>query len=269
MILSRRQQFLFLSFIFSLVSILMPIHLKLSVVLEGLIIVVMAYLIVNLGLRDLLPLERLIFSIYPTVLGLGTFFAILSLDGELTILNFTTLLIFMLFWLACYLTLLSSNILNVATVRTVPLRKVALSFTYYLGIVLIFVWTFSTFRLYYHNFWWLVLGIFIMTAFLSGAFFYFTQVGVLGGEFLTPEFRPKFKIFAQESAILGLLSTQIIIPTIFLPVSLLIKSIYIAGTVFILVSFFQNLILKKIEKKQIYEYLLIWVILFLTVVIGK
>lgn len=268
MILSRRRQFLLLSLFLALTLVLPPKFFNLPLWLAAIFLSSVAILVTNLALRDLLSIERLIFSIYPIVLSLGALLAIHAFGLNYSLGLAQIALVLVVLWAFSYLTLLSLNILNVATVRTVPLRKAALSFVYYFGILLSFAGSASFFRLGYVNLGAVALAIFFLAAFLACAFFYFSQVEGITTEALSSEFRPKIKIYWAEGLVLGLITAQIVMACAFLSASVVLKAIFVSGCLFILVSFFQNLVLKRISKKMIHEYLLIWLVL-LAALIGS
>lgn len=221
--------------------------------------------------------EYLIFPIYPVIFTLGLFINVFLSETRLLISSSSGLSIFfpsrylpavvaaVFFAFSFYVLLLALNILNVATVRTVPLKKAALSTLYLVGIVIAFlsIRGVLTLELRLPI---LFLSIFLTGFFLAGAFFYLVQIEtVQQGE--TPGANPP-RTFWMKSVVLALITAEMGLVTSFIPLSDLVRTTFLTGMAFLLIGFWQHHIQRILTRKVIWEYVAVGLSL-VGVVIGK
>lgn len=152
-------------------------------------------------------------------------------------------------------TFLTLNILSVATVRTVPLKKAALSALYALSLLFIFVLGVFLLRmrvefLWSSYWWWFVLPL---------------GVGAVALTFLS---YASDKLRLRESAVLFLLAVELLASSVFWPAHGLMRVVFWVGIVFLMLAVMQHDLNRDLSLRQKREYLLIGLILVLAFLLG-
>lgn len=218
------------------------------------LVVVPALVTVALDLDLIFP-EHLLFSILPlltlTFYFSASSFAVINLGNNSPLVIMVLAAVFVLL----YIQFLTLNIINIATVRTIPLKRVAISIYFFIGLVLYFTGLFFLLPTQ------LVLTtkavlFFLLTYLMLQAQSYANQevfsVGSFGREVLG---RPKLVIF--WNILLASLILEIFLPISFLKSGVLIKSLTLTIFAFSLLSIFEHYRQKTLTKSLLREHLLI------------
>lgn len=206
--------------------------------------------------------EHLIFPIYPVLLTLAFFlntrFLIFGLPAQAGILQFA------LYFLAIYLLFLTLNILNVATIRTVPLKKAALSTLYFLGLIIGFFNFKGILTLQ------LSLLVFDILHFALSFLFTLPLIYVIQikPSPIEEEIGPRPKLMLPEIAVISLLSAEIALIASFLKISPTILSVFLAGILFLMIGFLQHCVKKTLTKKVLWEHIMVAIGLVALLVIS-
>jgi len=164
-------------------------------------------------------------------------------------------MLFAAVFILIYVEFLSLNIINVATIRTIPLKKAASSIYSWIGLTLIFLGVFLILAspfLVLTRISLFVLLLFLVFEALTFAGQTITEVVSFGG----PNFsRPK--VFLGLSLMLALISAQFFAALLFLKVSVLLKTLILAAFSFAIFSIFNHNLEKTLSKKILREDLII------------
>lgn len=186
--------------------------------------------------------EHLIFPIYPILLVVAAWLHRPATSHFSFFIIVYTLSIFF----TIYLLFLTLNILNIATVRTVPLKKAALSTLYFLGLIIGFFSIRGVLALHPFSFLFAVCFL-LLSCLLTVPLIYVIQP------------RSKLKIF--EIAIISLLFTEIALVTSLLKVSPMILSLFLIAILFLLIDLLQHCIKRSLTKRILWEHTVVGVIL--------
>lgn len=240
--LSKRQKFIFLSAGLTLFLWLTPLVLPRFTFLTLSLALTFLITLYALGFDLRFP-EHLIFPIYPILLVLAVWLHRPATNHfSYPIILYTLSIFFTL-----YLLFLTLNILNIATIRTVPLKKAALSTLYFLGLTIGFFSIRGILALNLFSFLFAVCFL-LLSCLLTVPLVYVVQP------------RPKLKIF--ETTIISLLSTEIALVTSFLKVlSPMVLSIFLIAILFLLIGLFQHCIKRTLSKRVLWEHAVVGVIL--------
>lgn len=198
--------------------------------------------------------EHLIFPIYPLLSSLGlAFWSPLPGVSSANLLLVTCYLLLVTPFY--YLLFLSLNILNVATVRVVPLKQVASSVLNFLGLVL-------------------GLGLF-WRLFQKGPFSLLPIVGVegiLAGLLGLPllwdaESEGHFPLLPLLT--LGLVGAELAFVTSFWPTSTFVRAVMVGGGVFVLIGLFQHRLRRELARKIWIQYLAIGLLLITSFLLNR
>ncbi|MBM4402533.1 MAG: hypothetical protein FJ044_04795 [Candidatus Cloacimonetes bacterium] len=258
--ISKRQKFISLSFLLTFFLWFLPPALPAFVALSislGLTFLVTLYAL-DFDLR--FP-EHLIFPIYPMLLAIAVLLHRPETSQFSFLLIFYTLAILFTF----YLLFLTLNILNIATVRTVPLKKAALSTLYFVGLIIGFFNIKGVLQLHPSNFSFFIFH-FSLNVALTLPLIYSIQIKPSPIE---EEISPKPKILVPEILVLGLLSSEIALVASFLKTSPISLATFLAGILFLLISITQHIIKKTLTKKIIWEHAAVGVSLIGVLIISS
>ncbi|NCS32403.1 hypothetical protein GW793_02830 [bacterium] len=137
-----------------------------------------------------------------------------------------------------YVFLLTLNILNVATIKRIPLKKPALSALYLFGIVLFF---FYAYRLVLHEGW----------GNQTSLLWYWLSVCLYGFSYL---YIISSRVFQLESLLFTFISAEIVILVAFFPAMPLNMSIFMVGWIFIILGIMQHNSEKTLTRSITREY---------------
>lgn len=210
---------------------------------------------------DLVFPQQILFAIFPFLLSF-LYFQYLSLNRAdyPSLLSLSFVILFLVTSLLFYLQFLTLNIINVATVRTIPLKRVALSVYFAIGILLTF------FYLYFLQY--STLSTFLKTVvffLLSLAVFeavFFANQTMFNSQGLSQEIMGKPKLFLNLSAVLALAASEVFVAISFLKVSGVLGSVFLTALIFGVLSIHQHRLEKTITKSLIREYLTLLVLFF-------
>lgn len=177
--------------------------------------------------------EHLVFPIYPILLILAFW---LNRPTSTLLSLLTTFFVFF----TLYFLFLALNILNVATVRTVPLKKAALSTFYFLGFIIGF-FNIKGFLILSPSPFLLLASYFLLSLMLIFPLVYIIQI--------------KPKLMFLEVLVLAFLSAETGLMVSFLKVSPIVSSVFLTGTLFLLIGLMQNVISKTLTKKILREHI--------------
>ncbi len=163
------------------------------------------------------------------------------------------------FWLfnvgLLYSSLLTLNILNAATVRTVPLKQAALSTLYLLNLILTSVLSYGlVYNLALHHYHILILPV------LFGFWSFIMALPLL--------YYATGRVRLIESIVLGLLATQVGLVVLFWPTRLLTRSILLVGSSAVFLGLTQHHLNRELTKNVRREYGLIGLVLILAFLLG-
>lgn len=148
-----------------------------------------------------------------------------------------------------YITFLTLNILNTATVRTVPLKKAALSTFYFLGLILTFAFTYA-----HREERFLVLPVLVgiwVLAVATPFLYYATE-----------------RVRLLEPVLLGLLVGEIALVSLFWPSQSLIRIVFVVGSAFVLLGVLQHHLQRDLSRSLRREYLVVGLVLALAFLLG-
>lgn len=204
--------------------------------------------------------DQLLFSLVPFLVALSTIM--------LTFLPFIPFLS-VLWWVVMfvsgwfmYLVLLTVNIINVATVRTVPLLKAAHATLLFITVVFS---TISSFYLLYYlsepeivGFWWFFLSILISVAFL-----YSSQIEVVE-EFLTT-----WKVPFFEGLLVAILEFFIVVLTSAWDVSRIVRVIYWVSSLMVMLVLITGRRKRTLTRTNARELtFIVWIIFVMVIISG-
>lgn len=260
--MSKRQRFVTSSLVLSILSLSLPVTGQIFYSALLLIFLSAGLTYWSLGF-DLTFIEKLIFPTLPTLLSLTNLMVSLTLFKawfSWWLLIGTNMIIAFIY----YLTFLSLNVLNVATIRPAPLRKAAMSTINFLALPL-FAFFFYEMSLFEHNLIKLGLINVIVFFFLFFALMYFGQIDAnsLTQPSLMEEMRPGIKSRPLDALVAAILMLQVLLMSFFWPSNQVFRTIFIGGAFFILVGFLQNFIKRQLNQRLIYEYLLMGIVILL------
>ena len=187
---------------------------------------------------DVRPTEYLRFLVPSFALSLIGFYQVLTFNGGVRwgVLVITTI--------AFYILLLSINILNVSTVRTVPLRKAALSTLFFVGIAMFFMW-----------------GLLLIGrgwGINKNMLAFWGLISLFGGSFLS---LTSNRMVWLEMFLYALISAKIAVLINFWPATPLIAVGTLVGLNFIFLGIFQHHLEKNLKSTIIREYFIIGLLL--------
>lgn len=173
-----------------------------------------------------------------------------------------------IYFLAMYLLFLVINILNVATVKIVPLKQAALSANYFWGLLISFWFIYGILDRNYSFF---IFSAFCsLVAFLfSFPLFYVVQIEsptLKGGKEVFP-LPPKLLFY--ESVLVALFSAQVSFGASFWSKPHFLTAVFLSGLTFLLVGLFQHHIKKVLTNKIILEHSFIAALLILAFLLTK
>lgn len=251
--LSKRFRFILISlFLTVLVFAAFKLHWPETKTIILILLATPFFTTVVLGLDLVFP-EHVIFSIFPSLtLILSTSLAKLN---PLKWSGAGEMMLFAAVFILIYVEFLSLNIINVATIRTIPLKKAASSIYSWIGLTLLFFGIFLILDLPF-----LVLtriSLFVLLLFLVfEALTFAGQTITEVASFEVPNF-PRPKVFLGLSLILALISAQFFAALLFLKDSVLLKTLILAAFSFSIFSIFNHNLEKTLSKKILREDLMI------------
>lgn len=257
---SKRQKFIFLSVILTAAIWFIP-QIVSSFYLGLFVVFVFTFLatLYTLGFDLRFP-EHLVFPIYPVLLVLAAWLhrpATIHFSSPVILYTFSIFFTF-------YLLFLTLNILNIATIRTVPLKKAALSTFYFLGLIIGFFNIRGVLSLYPSNFIF-VIFYFVFSFILVLPLIYVVQIKSSSTkEEISP--RPKLKIL--EIAAVSLLSIEMALTTSFLRASPTILSIFLTAILFLLIGLLQHCVKRTLTKRILWEHAVVGVILVVFLLVS-
>lgn len=159
-----------------------------------------------------------------------------------------------------YITFLTLNILNAATVRTVPLKKAALSTLYFLSLLLTFTFGYVLWKEQFLVEPRTVLSLVALKGGILASWVF--AVAVLFLYYATEKLR------VLESSVLALVVGELAVASAFWPAQSLIRVIFITGSAFMILGVLQHSLNRDLSKKLRREYLWVGLILVFAFLLG-
>ncbi len=237
---TKRQKFIFLSVGLTLFLWFVPSALPRFAFLPLSLALTFLTTLYVLGFDLRFP-EHLIFPIYPILLVLAFWFNFDRLYKDYFLLLTSYFLLLFTF----YLLFLTLNILNIATIRIVPLKKAAFSTLYFLGLVIGF-FTIKGILTLHLSYFLLLISYFLLGLILTLPLVYVIQS------------RPKLKIF--EITIISLLATEIALVVSFLRVSPIVLDIFLTAILFLLIDLLQHCVKRTLTKRILLEHITVGIV---------